>query len=840
MSMTDLALVEGARLVPEISFPIFNAMFLFRISPVGLISSMLRVLPSFRQMSIETSSLRNPDLSPRNLIHGKSQMAELIRDHDWSSTALGRVEIWSESLLCSVNLMLACAFPSLVFWGKEMVQLYNDAFCPLLAERHPSGLGQTAQECWSDAWHIVGPNLERVMVGREAVYYKNALVPIMRDGRIQDIRWTYNYSPIFGSNGDVLGVLVICQDITCEVAALQGLRDSETRASRVLQSIGDAVIVTDADTRIVRMNPVAEQLTGWTAEGAHGQLLADVFPIVNEETRQPVQSPAERVRKTGLVVGLANHTILISRDGTEIAIDDSGAPIFDDNGALNGIVLVFRDIGEKRAAERERDRITQRLSQVLGATTDAIVGVDRNWVMTYLNTRAVEIYAPDRQVIGQSVWEVFPDAAYEGSPYVEHYHRAMNERIAGGFDAYYPEPLNRWLHIDVYPTPEGIVTFSRDVTREVADRQALKQKSEQAERQLAEIETVYRTAPIGLALFDTTDFRYLRLNDRQAEFFGLKPEQIVGRTLTEMAPIEGLRELFEQVLEDKPVINFPLEGELVTRPGEKRYWTVSYFPVVGSDGAVQAITAASLEVTQQKKAESALIQSEKLAVVGRLAASIAHEINNPLESVTNLLYLAETSDDPENSKEYVRVAQRESHRASAITNQTLRFHKQSTSPQEISGEQLLDSVVSIFQSRIVNSGVRVERRDRALQDVRCFEGEIRQVLSNLVSNAIDAMHPRGGRLLLRSRTATDWITGRQGLVITVADTGGGMPATVQSRIFEPFYTTKGMSGTGLWLWVSGEIIHRHRGALRFRSGQSEGRCGTVFTIFLPFDHIDRE
>jgi PAS domain S-box-containing protein len=783
--------------------------------------------------------LNNSDRSLHTFIHGNGQMAALIRSHDWNSTALGPVEGWSESLLCSINLMLACAFPSLIFWGRELVQVYNDAFRPLLAERHPSGLGQTAHQCWQDAWHIVGPNLERVMVGRETVYYENALVPIMRDGRIQDIRWTYNYSPIFGPNGDVAGVLVICQDITPEVTALQGLRDSEARALRVLQSIGDAVIVTDADTRVVRMNPVAEQLTGWTLEDAQGKLLADVFRIVNESTREPVQSPAERVRKTGLVVGLANHTMLIARDGREVAIDDSGAPIFNDDGMLNGIVVVFRDIGEKRAAEREKDRVAQRLSQVLGVTTDAIVGVNRNWVMTYLNPKATELYASDREIVGRNLWEAFPDAVYEGSPYVQHFYRAMNDGVASGFDAYYPEPLNLWLHIDVYPTPEGIVTFSRDVTQERSDREALRQKSEQAERQLAEIETVYRTAPIGLALFDTTDFRYLRLNDRQAEFFGLKPEQIVGRTLTEMAPIEGLRELFEQVLSGKPVINFPLEGELVTRPREKRYWTVSYFPVVGPDGTVQAITAASLEVTQQKKTELALIQSEKLAVMGRLAASIAHEINNPLESVTNLLYLAENSDDSAKVREYVGTAQRELHRASAITNQTLRFHKQSTSPQEISGAQLLDSVVSIFQSRLVNCGVWVERRYRAVQVVRCFEGEIRQVLSNLVSNAIDAMHARGGRLLLRSRVGTDWTTGRQGLVITVADTGGGMPSTVQSRIFEPFYTTKGISGTGLGLWVSSEIIHRHRGVLRFRSSQKEGRCGTAFTIFLPFDSVDR-
>jgi len=778
--------------------------------------------------------------NPESLIRGDSQMAERARAHNWSLTPLGPIETWSESLLCSVNLMLACAFPSLIFWGKELVQFYNDAFIPLLAERHPSGLGQPANECWSDAWQIVGPNLSRVMQDGETVFYEDTVVPIIRDGRLQDIRWTYNYSPIFGSNGDVLGVLVICQDITRQVNASQELRESEARASRVLQSIGDAVIVTDADIRVLRMNPVAEQLTGWTADEAKGKPLSHVFHIVNETTRQPVESPADKVKLTGSIVGLANHTVLIAKDGRNTAIDDSGAPILDDNGDLSGIVLVFRDIEEKRTAERERDRITDRLSQVLDATTDAIVGVDRNWVMTYLNPKATELYAAQQQVLGRSIWEAFPDAVYEGSPYVEHYNRAMNEKISSGFDAYYPEPLNLWLHIDVYPTPEGIVTFSRDVTEERTARQELKEKSEQAERQRAEIESVYRTAPIGLALFDTTDFRYLRLNDRQAEFFALKPEQIVGRTLTEMAPIGGLKELFEQVLQGEPVVNFPLEGELLNRPGEHRYWTVSYYPVLAADGTVQAITAASLEITQQKKAELALIQSEKLAVVGRLAASIAHEINNPLESVTNLLYLAEQSADLAETKTYVQTAERELRRVSVIANQTLRFHKQSSSPQEISGAQLISSVVSMFQSRIVNAGIDVEERVHADRPVRCFEGEIRQVLSNLVSNAIDAMHPRsGGRLLLRSRVGRDWATNRPGLVITVADTGSGIPASTRARIFQPFYTTKGINGTGLGLWVSSEIIDRHHGTLHLRSSEKQGHSGTVFTMFLPFDAVSR-
>jgi PAS domain S-box-containing protein len=415
----------------------------------------------------------------------------------------------------------------------------------------------------------------------------------------------------------------------------------------------------------------------------------------------------------------------------------------------------------------------------------------------------------------------------------------MNDGIPGEFDAHYPDPLNRWLHVEVYPTRDGIVTFSRDITAEVNAREALREKSEQAERQRIEIESLYRSAPIGLALFDIKDFRYLRLNNRQAEFFGLEPEEIVGRTLTEMAPIEGLRELFEQVAAGMPVINYPLEGELVTRPGEHRYWTVSYFPVFAADGTVQAITAASLEITQQKKTEIALIQSEKLAVMGRLAASIAHEINNPLESLTNLLYLAGHSTDPDKIQDYIRVAERELRRVSAISNQTLRFHKQASSPRAITCKELFDSVLSLYQGRIVNSAIRIEDRSRSSEPVRCFDGEIRQVLSNLVSNAIDAMQPAGGRLLLRSREGTNWKTGQRGVALTVADTGSGISPTVLQRIFEPFFTTKDIAGTGLGLWVSSEIINRHNGSLRVRSTQKPGRSGTVFTIFLPFDAVTR-
>ena len=767
-------------------------------------------------------------------IIGMGEMADRVRAYDWTSTSIGPIESWSIELVTVVNLTLSFSSPARIMWGPDLTLIYNDAYRSIPGPRHPAALGKPAKEVYSETWHIVGPLLEQALATGKAIFQSKLLIPLPTESGMEDHYLDYSFTPIF-EDWKVSGLFGPLQDVTGDVLADLRLRESENRLARILKSIGDAVIVTDAQTNITRMNPVAERLTGWTNEESVGEPLAKIFRIANQTTRQTVESPADKVRSTGTIIGLANHTVLISKSGADIAIDDSEAPIFDEKGELSGIVLVFRDIGEKRAAQREKDRLTERLSQFLGATSDAIVGVDRKWVMTYLNAKATEVYANDREIVGRVVWDVFPDAVYEGSPYVQHFSRAMNERVAGEFEAFYPDPLNRWLRVEVYPTPEGIVTFSRDITEQKRAQEELLEKSEQAERQRIEIETVYRTAPIGLALFDTKDFRYLRLNDRQAEFFGLKPEQVVGRTLTEMAPIEGLKELFDQVLEKKPIVNFPLEGELVTAPAEHRHWTVSYYPVIAADGTVQAITAASLEVTAQKRAEQALIQSEKLAAVGRLASSIAHEINNPLEAVTNLLYLTDLSENLDDVKGYVRMAELELRRVSAIANQTLRFHKQSTSPQQITATQLIDSVLSLLQSRIVNCRIQVERRDNSSALVRCFEGEIRQVLSNLIGNAIDAMQRFPGRLFLRSHAGTDWATERHGLFITVADTGEGIARSDQHRILEPFYTTKGMQGTGLGLWVSADIVRRHEGVLRFRSSQEEGSSGTVFTVFLPFE-----
>jgi len=483
----------------------------------------------------------------------------------------------------------------LFFWGAEMVQFYNDDYLPLLAEKHPKALGQGARECWQEAWHIIGPQFEAALFEGKTTFQENVLVPVVRDGALREVYWTYSYSPIHQKDGTVAGVIIVCQDKTGEVFAAREAKQAEDKLR------------------------------------------------------------AERTRLSDLV---------------------QQAPAF---------------IAVLRGPSHTYEVINPRYQELIG----------------------------DRALIGRTVEEALPEAKQQGF--------------------------------------------------------------------IAILDRVYATGQIHVA--------------------------------------NGARLELERSV-----------GELA----EERYLDYVYQPMREADGAISGIIVLGLDVTERRRAEQGLMKNEKLAEVGRLTSSIAHEINNPLESVTNLLYLARGDDtlSPETAG-YLLSAEIELRRVSVITNQTLSFYKRAAHPVFVKCDDMFDSVLSVYQGRLMNSHISVEKRKGSEIPILCFEGEIRQALSNLIGNSIDAMTSGGGRLLLRSREATAWASNRRGLILTVADSGSGISEKNLKKIYEAFFTTKGAAGNGLGLWISQEIIERHQGTLRVRSSQQVDRHGTVFTLFLPFEALQR-
>ena len=355
---------------------------------------------------------------------------------------------------------------------------------------------------------------------------------------------------------------------------------------------------------------------------------------------------------------------------------------------------------------------------------------------------------------------------------------------------------------------------------------------------LSLLDSMLANAPIGLAFLDSSS-RFVRVNQVFAGMTGISLSRHLGRTLAELLPDPVAQELEDAVqgvfAAGEPERNLELSGQ---QADSKRPWTwlVSAYPVRTMPNQVRWVGVIVLDASERKRAEEALRRTEKLAAAGRLAASIAHEINNPLEAITNLLFLLRNYCGLEQpAMGYVEMAEHEARRITEITQQTLRFYRQSTLPARTTMAELLDSLLSLYQVRLNTLGIQVERDYDAAMSLFCFAGEVRQVMANLVGNAIDAT-AGGGRILVRARRSRNWkYPEQEGVRLTVADTGSGMGPGVREHIFEAFFTTKSVTGTGLGLWVSHEIIAKHHGLVHVKSRTTAGGrpSGTVFEIFFP-------
>ena len=402
--------------------------------------------------------------------------------------------------------------------------------------------------------------------------------------------------------------------------------------------------------------------------------------------------------------------------------------------------------------------------------------------------------------------------------------RALMQSPEG--EANFPLPIT--VHNEI---GDLIQAFNRMVASIVEQRSGLSDT-------LSLLDSMLANAPIGLAFFDRRS-RFVRVNRIFADITGIQLSRHLGRTLPEVlspSTAAQLEKTIQGVFEhDAPMRDLEITGtnEATGRPWT---WIISAYPIHTSSDQVRWVGLIVMDASDRKRGEEALRKTEKLAATGRLAASIAHEINNPLEAITNLLYLLSNHADlAEPALGYVVMAEHEVRRISEITQQTLRFYRQSTLPARANLSELLDSVLSLHQGRLRNLGIAVERKYDSTIDIFCFAGELRQVFANLVGNAIDAMSA-GGRLVVRARRSRDWGNPeRLGVRFQVADTGSGMKPGVREHIFEPFFTTKEVTGTGLGLWVSSEIVAKHKGTIRVRSRSESpgGQTGTIFELFFP-------
>lgn len=328
--------------------------------------------------------------------------------------------------------------------------------------------------------------------------------------------------------------------------------------------------------------------------------------------------------------------------------------------------------------------------------------------------------------------------------------------------------------------------------------------------------------------------------NRAAErIFGYKAEEIVGRSILTIIPPELQHEepgILRKIGSGERIEHY--ETERVTKDGRRIWVSLTISPVRDPSGTIIGASKIARDMSERKKVQEALIQSEKLAATGRMAAAIAHEINNPLEAVTNLAYLLANDDSlNETARTYANLLLQEVGRASEIAKQSLAFYRDSGRPGYFSVTELLDNVLNIHRHKMERRGIEVVREYRGSEPLFGFASEIRQVFANLLLNAMDAIS-EGGKIILRTKLQGSYAGGGRTLSVVVADTGTGIGAEHRKRLFEPFFTTKVNQGNGLGLWVSLGIVEKHKGRMRVKSSTRRGHSGTVFRVVLPLR--DRE
>lgn len=562
-----------------------------------------------------------------------------------------------------------------------------------------------------------------------------------------------------------------------------------------------------------------------------GTPILESFPEI-ATTYQPI---LDRVYR-GETVTLRDQLYRYHRDGApaDSWFDLSHTPVFASGQSVAGVFVIGLETTARVLAEQDKSRTEQalhqsqeRLRRVLETEAVGILFFNVEGTLIDANEVFLRMTGYTRQDIasGTMHWRTLTPPEHRAASEAELERYQRTGRI-GPYEKEYllKDGSRRWMLFAGRALGDGTVAeYCIDVT----DRR-------RAEAALNKSERYFR------ALVNATSDVIFRMNADWTELSPLPSSGLLHDTGTPerdwltkyIHPDDHSRVLEAIHLAIAAKSTFELEHRILQADGSIGWSFSRAIPLLDPDGNITEWFGAASNITARKRAETGLRENEKLAVVGRLASSIAHEINNPLEAVVNLIYLAQLEAAP-GSRAYLDQAQLELARVSHIATETLRFNRRTTHASATDISELVDSVLALHQGRIRASQIEVERKYSGHEPVLLFANELRQVIANLIGNAIDALMDQQRRtLIIRVRQARHPQTSALGVRLTVADTGTGMSPATLRHLYEPFFTTKESTGTGLGLWVTQEIVRKHGGFMNVRS-RTQRPSGTVFDIFIP-------
>lgn len=646
----------------------------------------------------------------------------------------------------------------------------------------------------------------------------------------QTWRWcAFRGEPVMDDSGEVLEWVGTMVDVDARVKSEIALRESERRFRTILERVKSVGLMVDVRGRVIFANDYLLSITGWSRAEVIGR---DYFDIFIQESSDIRERFFEAMR-TGDIFAHAENDI-VTRSGERRVIAWDNTALRDVDGTVVGTASIGRDITEERNAVRQLQANEQKFRTLVETVPNLVWACRPDGYCNYLSTQWTEYTGQAEHDAHGTGWQ---DVVHEDDrPRVA---KVWQEFLAGApmYDTEYRlrgrDGEYRWFkaRASQVRSESGEVLMILGTSTDI---QAQKNAQDALRRSQENLRVALTASGTGTFRWDPKSGEFLEFGENLRGLFEFPPEPAMILTSDFLARVhpEDRAEVERNVAKCRAGADFDMEYRIVMPNGDIKWLYDRARMARDASGAPLYLIGACTDITLRKRTEAVLVRSEKLAAAGSVAATLAHEINNPLAALLNLIYLARQPNCTEDQRlSMLEAAEQEITRASELAKRSLRFYRGSDHGKSSDSlQRVLDSVLYVYGPKLSKHNVVVERRYLADGAVDAPDSDLRQVFYNLVSNAVDAM-PNGGRLLIKVSRSNNGDDSR--LRVSIGDTGTGIPDSVRGRLFRPFVTTKGDMGTGLGLWVSGEIAEQHHGNIKHRTSTTESRHGTVFSVSFP-------
>lgn len=810
-------------------------------------------------------------------------MGELTRNYDWKQASLGTPDTWPQSLCTTLGIVLHSAFPMFLFWGNELTCFYNDAFRPSLgvSGKHPA-LGKTGPEVWPEIWDFIGPLIEKVMTTAEPVWFENQLVPFYRNGRIEDIYWTFSYSPAYGNNGEINGVFVTCTETTEQVNTINKLQVSESRFQKLVREASVGIIVLDVkEMRVEVVNRAYAGLFDCTPDALMGQPLFQIIP----ETEVFFSPQLEQVRTSGEPLYLDDYPyrVFTEKGQLEGFLNLVYQPFKDRDGVVTSIMVLCLDVTQQVLARQELEESELFSRNVFfNSPVAKVVFVGQQMAIRTVNENMLEMLGRDNSIVGKPFMEAMPELLE--TPLMDR----LRKVFATGETFFQPEEKIDLIRFGkphtgyynyIYKALRntsgaiyGVMVTATEITEQVLARQKVEETEIRLRGaiELAELATWSMDVETGFFSFSERFLDWLGFSEptqNKDDFYKSLPDearQQVTDAIT-VAVQSGSSGLYEN---EHPVINH--------RTGQVRIIHAQAQVFYDSTGKPLVLSGTALDITEQRNVQLALEQqvqerTEELGAMNEELASTneelaesnsllirsnenlqqfayiaSHDLQEPLRKIQQFgdLLKSQHGSGLGDGVLYLDRMQAAASRMSMLIKDLLTFSRISTqqeSTTQIPLKQVIHTVLTDLELLIQETKAQVTIG--ALPMVWGDSSQLEQLFQNLLSNAlkfrqanlapviqIDAeIIPTIDLPLLvqPSRPAAAYHR------INVRDNGIGFDDKYIDRIFQVFQRLHGkneFAGTGVGLAICEKVATNHGGAI---TATSQPGKGATFSVFLP-------